>query len=409
MNSVNVLCQLRYVLVCSMLLLSNVMPAQESKARVMVIFAHPDEGEIYTGGISALYTQAGHEVKFLSVTNGNAGHYSMQPGPLAKRRLNEAMQAKEILGISDYQVMDYDDGKLKNSVKVQKEIANIITDWSPQIIYTFYPAMGGHNDNMAVGWIVRDALKFLDSDKIPVVMYMRDFFTIKLSHTPDFAVIIDDVWDKKLEACAAHVSQVGEAIPHALGILEKVRDDEQAQFDLMFSRTYPYSEPVFAVRKTLEKWYGKKKASRANFVEAFEIAEYGRQITNEDVYGLLPLNGSVNSYTVSGTTEWLDTGIHVDANSEIEFEAEGKVIWDVSGMYHSSPNGNAPQIGIGKLPVNSTGGGALIGRIGESPENVFFIGRKKKIHSSVSGRIYLGINDEDFTDNDGEFKVWIHR
>ena len=45
----------------------------------MVIFAHPDEGEIYAGGITALYTQLGHEVKFMSLTNGDAGHYAMKP------------------------------------------------------------------------------------------------------------------------------------------------------------------------------------------------------------------------------------------------------------------------------------------------------------------------------------------
>ena len=45
--------------------------------RVMVIFAHPDEGEIYAGGISALYAQQGHAVKFISLTNGDAGHFAM--------------------------------------------------------------------------------------------------------------------------------------------------------------------------------------------------------------------------------------------------------------------------------------------------------------------------------------------
>ena len=60
--------------------------------RVMMIFAHPDEGEVYSGGITALYTQLGHEVKFLSLTNGDAGHFSMNPEDLAKRRYEEAMK-----------------------------------------------------------------------------------------------------------------------------------------------------------------------------------------------------------------------------------------------------------------------------------------------------------------------------
>ena len=79
----------------------------------MVIFAHPDEGEIYVGGTSALYTEMGCQVKFMSLTNGDAGHYSMEPEDLAKRRYKEAMHAKEVLGLVDYEVLDYHDGVFK--------------------------------------------------------------------------------------------------------------------------------------------------------------------------------------------------------------------------------------------------------------------------------------------------------
>ena len=65
-----------------------------------MIFAHPDEGEIYAGGISAIYSKMGHRVKFLSLTNGDAGHWSMDPASLARRRYNEAMEAKRILGLA---------------------------------------------------------------------------------------------------------------------------------------------------------------------------------------------------------------------------------------------------------------------------------------------------------------------
>ena len=71
---------------------SRPVHAREPKLKVMMIFAHPDEGEIYTGGTAILYTQMGHTVTFLSITNGDAGHYSMKPEDLAKRRYQEAMR-----------------------------------------------------------------------------------------------------------------------------------------------------------------------------------------------------------------------------------------------------------------------------------------------------------------------------
>ena len=69
-----------------------VLGVSQNKLKVMVIFAHPDEGEIYAGGITALYTQLGHEVKFMSLTNGDAGHYAMKPEDLAERRFKEAIE-----------------------------------------------------------------------------------------------------------------------------------------------------------------------------------------------------------------------------------------------------------------------------------------------------------------------------
>jgi LmbE family N-acetylglucosaminyl deacetylase len=82
--------------------------------KVLVIFTHPDEGEIYAGGTSAIYAAMGHKVKFLSITNGAAGHYSMQPEDLARCRYKEAMQARQVLGLAEYEVLSYRDGRLKD-------------------------------------------------------------------------------------------------------------------------------------------------------------------------------------------------------------------------------------------------------------------------------------------------------
>ena len=48
---------------------------------------------------------------------------------LARRRYNEAMEAKKILGLADYEILDYHDGKLKNSTELQKIVADRIEKW----------------------------------------------------------------------------------------------------------------------------------------------------------------------------------------------------------------------------------------------------------------------------------------
>ena len=84
--------------------------------RLLVFGAHPDDCDIKAGGVAALYSQQGHSVKFVSVTNGDAGHHEMGGGPLAIRRNAEAQAAAEIIGI-DYQLLDNHDGELIPSLE----------------------------------------------------------------------------------------------------------------------------------------------------------------------------------------------------------------------------------------------------------------------------------------------------
>ena len=269
----------------------------QRKFNVMVIFAHPDEGEIYAGGTAALYAGMGHNVKFLSLTNGDAGHFSMQPADLAKRRFREAMEAKEILGLAEYEIFDYHDGVLQNTEKIRKEVAKRIEDWNADIVFAFYPAEGGHNDNMTAGWIVREAAPALHMETTPVLLYMRDFHTSQFSYLSDIAVIIDEVWETKLAGCGAHVSQVLEYNPNLQGVLAEVQASEEKQREFRFDNTYAFSHIRPDNMPALERWYGKDRAKKATYVEAFEIAECGKQIADREALALFPM------LDVSMTTE----------------------------------------------------------------------------------------------------------
>ena len=261
----------------------------QNRLKVMVIFAHPDEGEIYTGGITALFTKMGHQVKFMSLTNGDAGHYSMKPADLAKMRYQEAMESKGILSLGDYEVLDYHDQQLKNTKEVQDKVIKSIQDWNADIVFTYYPAKGGHTDNMTAGYIVRDAAPRLQMAKMPVFVYIRDYHTIKFSYIPDFAVDIDSVWSTKLAACTVQRSQVMDAIPHSMGILEEVRAHPEKQKELIYQNTYPFSSVTNINRPALEKWYGTEAASKIKYAEAFEIAEFGRQVSDAEMNTLFPM------------------------------------------------------------------------------------------------------------------------
>src|SRR5713226_9026786 len=67
--------------------------------RIICFGAHPDDCEIKAGGAAAMWVAKGHKVKFVSVTNGDIGHWREAGGPLAKRRRAEVDAAAKILGI----------------------------------------------------------------------------------------------------------------------------------------------------------------------------------------------------------------------------------------------------------------------------------------------------------------------
>lgn len=280
---------MRFIYLLVLLLTSQFIQAQSPKLKVMMVFAHPDEGEVYAGGITALYTQLGHEVKYLSLTNGDAGHFSMKPDELAQRRYKEAMNAKDILQISEYDILNNHDGELKNTIANQQEVAKLIDNWGADLVFTFYPAKGGHNDNMTAGYIVRDAVKFLESEKLPAFMYIRDFHTSSFSYIPDIAIVIDKVWDLKLRGLGAHVSQVLEYNPHAMGTYDEVQASKELQDEYLYTNAYGWSHTTPEILIALQYWYGIDKAKQAKYVEAYEFADFGRQLTKEDVKVLFPM------------------------------------------------------------------------------------------------------------------------
>ena len=86
-------------------------PPDDGKLRIICFGAHPDDCELQVGGTAALWAARGHHVKFVSVTNGDIGHWREAGGPLARRRTAEVQEAAKILGITT-QVLDIHDGEL---------------------------------------------------------------------------------------------------------------------------------------------------------------------------------------------------------------------------------------------------------------------------------------------------------
>src|SRR5207302_2169520 len=99
-------------------------------ARVLGIYAHPDDPEISCGGTLARWARAGAEVHVLICTRGEKGSPDPdeRPARLARRRQQEMTAAAEVLGLSGHRSLDADDGELENTPDLRAEIVAAIRE-----------------------------------------------------------------------------------------------------------------------------------------------------------------------------------------------------------------------------------------------------------------------------------------
>jgi len=268
--------------------------APAAPLNIIAFGAHPDDCDIRAGGVAAKWAAAGHHVRFVAVTNGDAGHQAQGGGALATRRRAEAQEAGRRVGV-DYVVLDNHDGELLPDLRVREQIIRQIRLWKADLVLAPRPN-DYHPDHRYTGVLLQDAAFMVTvpnvaSDtpalrKNPVFMYFEDGFKKPAPFTPDVAVSIDETFEKKIDMLDAHVSQVYEWLPWLAGRLEQVPADKVARRQwLTKERTAPISP---AVREALAKYYGAEAAAKVQHAEAFEICEYGRQPDAADVRRLFP-------------------------------------------------------------------------------------------------------------------------
>jgi LmbE family N-acetylglucosaminyl deacetylase len=129
--------------------------ALQSKINVVVIGAHPDDADVDVGGTAYQFAQMGHNVLFVSLTNGDAGHFNKGGGALAKIRINEAEEAGKRIGVS-YKVLDNHDAELMPTLKLRHDIIRIIRNWNADVVITHRP-YDYHPDHRNTAIAVQDA------------------------------------------------------------------------------------------------------------------------------------------------------------------------------------------------------------------------------------------------------------
>jgi LmbE family N-acetylglucosaminyl deacetylase len=285
----------RILLSACLILMAAFLYAQENPLNIIVLGAHPDDCEGDAGGLALLYAEMGHNVKFVSLTNGDAGHYATGGGALAKIRIAEAQEAGKRLGVKEYVVMDNHDGELMPTLENRLKVIREIRKWNADVVIGPRPN-DYHPDHRYTAILMQDAAFMVVVPNIapdvpalkknPVFLYAEDRFQKPNPFEADLAIDIDEVFEQKIYGMAAHASQYFEWLPWLAGNLDQIPEDEAERLEYLGKRrTF---RPGTSSRESLIKWYG-EKGKDVKHAEGFEICEYGKQPSEKEIRRLFPM------------------------------------------------------------------------------------------------------------------------
>lgn len=261
---------------------------------IMVIGAHPDDCEFFAAGTAVKFVKYGHRVKFVSVTNGDAGHMTLGCEELAGIRRQEIAEADDLLGV-EWCILDNHDGQLSPDITIREELIRLIRQWNTDIVMSHRP-WDYHPDHRNTAILVQDTAYLVIVPNIcpdtpalkhnPVYLYLHDEFKEPVPFRPDVIVPIDDVFPIKVKALHIMKSQFYEWLPYTFGTLGSVPADDPQRVAWLESVLRAWMKNPFAIET--EAMYGIERAGKIEMIEAFQVCPFGRQLPHGELRALFP-------------------------------------------------------------------------------------------------------------------------
>ena len=223
-------------------MLDGPLPTIPEGNTVLVVMAHPDDAEFGCGGTIARWAAAGKVINYVLCTSGDKGSSdpNLSPYKLAQIRRQEQINAAHALGARDVTFLSYEDGTLRNTLELRRDIVREIRRFRPDAVICQDPTMrfGGnrylnHPDHRAAGDACLDAVypSARDPHVFPELL-VEDFQPHKVrevfmstTQNADVWVDITDCFERKLAALREHASQVGDRLDQ---LTERIRERSRA-------------------------------------------------------------------------------------------------------------------------------------------------------------------------------------
>jgi len=201
--------------------------------RALAVMAHPDDVDFGAAGTIAQWTDAGVEVTYCIITDGDAGgfdHAVPRSEIGAIRRAEQTAAAKEV-GVSDVRFLGYLDGRLEVSFDLRRDIARVIREVRPQRVVCQSPQRNmvripaSHPDHLAAGEATMCAI-YPDARNPFAFPELAELEAWSVAETwvsgmerVNRYIDITDTFDRKMAALHAHASQH----PQPDGLEEMIR------------------------------------------------------------------------------------------------------------------------------------------------------------------------------------------
>jgi len=254
--------------------------------KVLAIGAHPDDCDLCFGGTAVKLARAGHDVKFISATNGDTGHHIIGGGQLARRRYAEVQRAAKVANLIEYEVFDIHNNGITPDIATRERFIRAIREFCPDVVLT-HRTCDYHPDHRVTAQLVQDSSYAIiipnvcpltpPMKKAPVILSFSDHFKKPIPFSPDIVVDISDSIDTKIEMFKCQESQIYEWLAYADGEDENIPEDPALRDKWIKEKTSIKQsyENADTYRARLVEKYG-DAGKKAVACEAFELSEYGR-------------------------------------------------------------------------------------------------------------------------------------
>ncbi|HEX6420710.1 MAG TPA: PIG-L deacetylase family protein [Acidimicrobiales bacterium] len=193
----------------------------EVPARVLAVYAHPDDPEVSCGGTLAHWAARGAEVRLVVVNAGDKGAHdaATDPSELTRRRAGEVEAAARVLGLAGFELLGVPDGEATNDLALRGRLVELVRSHRPDTVIGpdptavfFGDTYVNHRDHREVGWALVDAVAPAAGSPLyfPGSGTAHQIGALLLSGTfqADVWVDVSDVVETKIRAVACHESRM---------------------------------------------------------------------------------------------------------------------------------------------------------------------------------------------------------